>query len=118
VVALELHLVVLERENRVRAPLVVVGLPAARRAAAAPFVREQDLVAVVAERGRVPEREIRVGDRRKPARMGGVADVEQQAVAAARAAGQSDRGIDGDVMALLRTRARAFRTLPLPVRIR
>ena len=47
-----------------------------------------------------------------------VADVEQQAVAAARAAGEPDVGIDGDVVALIRSGAAACRRPPPPRRRR
>ena len=94
-----------DREDRVGAPLHLVGRPAARRGAAAPLVGEQHLRAVVAERRRVPEREVRVGDGGDALRVRRIADVEQQAVAAARAAGVADRRIDGDVVALRRSLA-------------
>src|SRR6185295_5037578 len=74
----------------------------ARRRAAAPLVAEQDLLAVVAEGGRVPERHVRIGDEVDTLRMRGVADVEQQAEARARAAGEADFRIHRDVVALVR----------------
>ena len=60
-------------------------------AAAAPFIGEQQLGAVVVERRRVPVGEIRVRDREQAPRMRRVADVEQQAVPRAGAARQADR---------------------------
>ena len=74
--------------------------------AAAPLVGEQHLGAVVAEGRRVPERHVDVGDLVDADRIGDFADVEQQPVAAARAAGKADVGIDGDVMALIRSARR------------
>src|SRR5690606_6999698 len=105
VVAVEAQLAVLDREDRVGAPLVLVGLAAAGLRAAAPLVGEEDLRAVVAERGGVPEGEVRVGGGVGADRVRDVADVEQQAVAAAGAAGEADLGIDGDVVALGRAGA-------------
>src|SRR6266566_2294720 len=58
VIALELHLAVLEREQRVRAPVRVVVVAALGLPAAAPLVREQDLGAGVVERRGVPVREV------------------------------------------------------------
>ena len=95
------------REDRVGAPLRRIGRAALRLAAAAPLVGEQHLGAVVVERRRVPVREVRVGDGGDAHGMRGIADVEQQAVALARAAGEADRRIDRDVVALRRARTRA-----------
>ena len=100
VVALELQLAVREREDRVGAPLLRIGRAALGLAAAAPLVGEQELGAVVVEGGRVPVGEVRVGHGGDPLRVGRIADVEQQAVALAGAAGQTDRGIERDVVAL------------------
>ena len=90
----------------------LVGHPAARLRAAAPLVGEDDLGAVVVERRRVPVREVRVGDRVETNRVGRVADVEQDAVALARARSQPDLGVRGDVMARVRVRARASTAVP------
>src|SRR5690606_25964196 len=68
--------------------------------APAPLIREQDLGAVVAEGGGVPVGEVRVRDGDEALRVHRVADVEQQAVALARAARQADGRIDRDVVAL------------------
>ena len=73
-------------------------------AAAAPLVGEQDLGAVVVERRRVPVGEVGVGHGVEAHRMRRIADVEQEAVALARAAGETDRRIDRDVVALGRAR--------------
>ena len=69
-------------------------------AAAAPLVGEHDLAAVVAEGGRVPVGEVGVGHGGETEGVGGVGDVEEEAVAAACAARQADVGVDGDVVAL------------------
>ena len=85
---------------------------ALRRAAAAPFVGEEHLRAVVVERGRVPVGEVRVGHRIETHRVDRIADVEQQAVAFTRAAGQAECRVDRDVVALrtLADRATGRRT--------
>ena len=100
VVALELHLPVDDREESVGAPLVLVGGAATGRRPATPFVSEENLRAVVAEGGRVPERKIRIRRGGNPNRMGHVADVEQKTVAAAGTAREADGRIDGDVVTL------------------
>src|SRR5262249_41858073 len=100
VVALEVHLAVFDGEERISTPLVLVGRTAARRGTAAPLVGEENLRAVVAERRRVPERVVRVGGGVDADGVGNVADVQQKAVATARAAGETDRRVDGDVVAL------------------
>src|SRR5207237_10469547 len=74
---------------------------------------EQDLGAVVIERRRVPVREVRVRYLRQANRMRRIADVEQEAVALARATGQSDRGIQRDVVALRRSGAWALDAVAL-----
>ena len=107
VVARELQLAVDDVEDRVGAPLGLVGRPAAGRRAAAPLVGEDDLRAVVVERGRVPVGEVRVGDRVEPNRVHRVGDVEQDAVALARARREPDLGEGGDVVARVRVRQRA-----------
>ena len=86
VVALERHPAIGDGENRIGAPLRFVVVAALRLPAAAPLVREEQLRAVVVERGGVPVGEVRVGHRADAARMCWIADVEQQSVAAARAA--------------------------------
>ena len=106
VIALERHLFAADREDRVGTPLVLVGDTAARLRAAAPLVGEQHLRAVVVERRRVPEGEVRVRDGADAPRMRDVVNVEQQAVTSARAAGESDRRIHGDVVALRRAALR------------
>ena len=102
VVRVEHQLVVLDRKERVGAPLHLVGLAAARRPASAPFIGEQNLLAVVAERRRMPERHVRIRGSVEPDRMRGIADVEKQAEPRAGAARQADLRVDRDVMALIR----------------
>src|SRR4026207_2561396 len=51
---------------------LLVGAWAGGRGAAAPLVRKEYLAAVVVERGRMPEREVRVGHRADPLRGGHV----------------------------------------------
>jgi hypothetical protein len=57
---------------------------------------------VKSERRGMPERHVDVGGRIDPDRMRRLADVEQQAVAAAGAAGEADVRVDRDVVALIR----------------
>ena len=100
VIALEPHLSVLDGEDGVGAPLYGVGRAALRLAAPAPLVGEQDLGPVVVERRRVPVGEVRVTHRADANRVDRVADVEQEAVAPARAARQAERRVQRDVVAL------------------
>ena len=111
VITPERHLVAADREDRVGAPLVFVRRAATRLRAAAPFVGEEHLRAVVVERRRMPEGEVRIGDSTDAPRVGDVVNVEQQAISRARAAGESDRRIDGDVVALCRSALRERRIL-------
>src|SRR5215217_4818756 len=100
VVALELELPILDEENRVRAPFLLVGRPALRRAAAAPLVGEEDLRAVVVERGRVQVGEVGVGDGVEPDGIHRVLDVEQESVPLTGATRETEGWIDRDVVAL------------------
>src|SRR6185503_2298453 len=75
---------------------------------AAPLVGEENLSPVVVEGRGMPVREVGVGDRGNAHRVGGVANVEQESIALTRAAGETDRRIDGDVVALGRARARTI----------
>src|SRR5204863_2079067 len=108
VVAVKRQLAVLNREQRVGAPFLLVGDTAARLRAASPFVAEQELGAVVVERRRVPERHVGVGRRIEPDRMLGIVNVEQKTEAGAGAAGEPDLGIDRDVVTLIGPRRRAL----------
>src|SRR5690606_40446511 len=92
------ELPVLDREDRVPAPLGGVACAALCLAAAAPLVGKDDLAAVVVEGRGVPVREVRVGSGVDPHRIDRIADVEQQAVAFTRTAGESDCRVDGDVV--------------------
>ncbi len=90
-----------EREDRVGAPVHGIGGAAARLPAAAPFVGEQHFGAGVVEVGRMPEGVVRIAHRGDAHRVHRVRDVEQDAVAGARARGQAERGVDRDVVALV-----------------
>ena len=103
VVALERHPAIVERENGVGAPLRLVEVPALRLSTTAPLVGEEQLGAVVVERRRMPIGKIRVRHRADASRMRRVPNVEQQSVAAARAARETNGRIDSDVMALVGT---------------
>src|SRR5688572_9011208 len=100
VVTLKLELPILDGEDRVGAPLLLVGRPALWRTTTAPFVGEQQLRAIVIERGRVPVGEVGVGDRVEPDGIHRVLDVEQESVPLARTAGETEGRIDRDVVAL------------------
>src|SRR5205085_5183090 len=63
---------------------------------------EQDLLAIVAERRRMPEGHVGVGGRIDANRVGRLTDVEQQTVPGAGAAGEADVRVDGDVVTLRR----------------
>src|SRR4029077_5288623 len=106
-------LVVVDGEERVGAPLQLVGRAATWLTAAAPLVAEQQLGAVVVEGRRVPERHVGVGDGVDANRVLGIVDVEQQAEAGARAAREADFRIHGDVVALIRP-ARRLRLVAAP----
>ena len=108
VIAPERERAVVDGEDRVGSPFLGIRGTALGTAAAAPLIGEEHLRAIVVERGRVPIREVRVAHRRDPLRVGRVADVEQQAVALARATGQTDAGEEGDVVTLRRAGARAL----------
>src|SRR5690606_41251109 len=81
VVARDLQLAVDDVEDGFGAPLGLVGGQATGTGPAAPLVGEDDLRAVVAEGGRVPVREVGVGDRVEAHRVGRVGDVDEDAVA-------------------------------------
>jgi hypothetical protein len=98
------QLVVLQIEDGVRAPLVRIVRTAARAQAAAPLVGEHDFGSIVRERRRVPVGVVRIVHRIHALRMHRVFDVEQDAVAGARARGQANRRVHGDVVALVGVR--------------
>ncbi len=100
-VAAELELAVDDVVDRVRAPGQRVVGAAARPAAAAPLVGEDDLGAVVVEGRRVPVGEALVDDLVDALRVQRVGDVEQDAVARAGAGGDPALGEHGDVVALV-----------------
>src|SRR5688500_14909791 len=100
VVALELELPILDGENRVGTPFLLVGCPALGCAAAAPFVGEEQLRSIVVEGCRVPVGEVGVGDGVEPNGIHRVLDVQQETVPLTRTAGETEGRIDGDVVAL------------------
>src|SRR5688572_5858654 len=102
VVALVDHLPVFDREDGIAAPLLLVARAAPGGTPATPLVGEQDLRAVVVERGRVPEGEVRVGHRVDPDGVHRILDVQQEAMSLACAAGETKGWVDRDVVALPR----------------
>src|SRR6187397_1009463 len=94
VVALELELPILDEKDRVGAPFLLVGGAALGRTAAAPLIGEEQLRTIVVERGRVPVREVGVGDGVEPNGIDRIVDVEQESVSLARATRQTERRID------------------------
>src|SRR5690606_34673686 len=100
-VAAKLELTVDDVEYRVRAPVLWVGRAAARTRAAAPFVGENDLCAVVAERRGVPVREARIDHLVHPRGIHRIGDIEQNAVTRACTGGEPELGEDGDVVTLV-----------------
>ena len=100
VVALELQLLVLDGEDRIRAPLRLVAGAALGLRPTAPLVREQQLRAVVVERRRMPVGEVRVRGGVEARRIDRIADVEQDAMPFARATGQAERREHSDVVTL------------------
>src|SRR5918999_1832632 len=100
VVTLEHHLPVLEREDGVRSPFLLVRHATLWLTAAAPLIAEEDCGAVIVEGRRMPEGEVRVGHGPNADGMRGIGDVEEYPVPAARAARQADRRINRDVVTL------------------
>lgn len=100
VVGVEFQLLVRgDGEDGVGAPGHGVGDTAARLAAAAPLIGEENGLAVVGEVGGVPEGVVGIGDGIEALGVCGVLDVQQDAVTGARAAGQAKPGVGGDVVA-------------------
>src|SRR5215203_7270229 len=100
VVALELELPILDREDRVGAPFLLVSCAALGCAAATPFVGEEQLRSIIVERGRVPVGEVGVGDGVEPNGIHRVLDIQQESVTLTRATRETERRIDRDVVAL------------------
>ena len=100
-VAAKLELTVDDVVDGIRAPVQRVVGAAARPAAAAPLVGEQDLGAVVVERRRMPVSKARVDHFVQALRVQRVGDVEQDAIARARAASNPELGKHGNVVALI-----------------
>src|SRR3954471_18364623 len=90
VVALEVHLRAGDGEDRIGAPLLLVRRATARLGAAAPLVGEEDLRAVVVERGRMPEGEVGIGHCADALGIPHVADVQQKSVTRAGSASEAD----------------------------
>ena len=84
-----------------------------RAGAAAPFIGEDDALAIVAEHRRVPEREVGVRDGVEPPGLERIRDIHQQPVAGAGAGQQVHGRVCRDVMAVAGTGGRGS----LPVRI-
>src|SRR5207248_1349577 len=102
VVAVEHQIFILDGEQRVGAPLRLVGDTAARLAASSPLIREQELGAIIVERRRVPEGHVCVGRHVDAEGMGGVVNIEQQTKTGACPARYTDLRIYRDVVALIR----------------
>ena len=101
VITAKLELAIDDVVNGISAPVHRVVGAAARSATAAPLVRENDFGAVVVERGRVPVGKALVDDFVHARRIQRIGDVEDDAVARARAAGNPAFGKHGDVVALV-----------------
>ncbi len=99
VVGVEGELAVGEGEDGVCAPVHRIGCAATGLGAAAPLVGEDDLAAVVAEGGGVPEGEVGVGYGFDTLGVDGVLDVHQDSVAGACAGHESDGSVGGEVVA-------------------
>ena len=104
------HLAVRDREDRVAAPVDRIVEPALGRRAAAPLIREQHLRSVIVEGGRMPEGEVGISSGLQALRIERIVDVDQQSVAAARAAREPDRRIHRDVVTLVGTDGRRIGT--------
>src|SRR5688572_28281244 len=100
VVAAELQATILDLENRIRTPVLPVTCPAPGRRATTPFVGEQDLRAIVIERGGMPVRKIRIGGRVHSNRVQRITDIDQESVSFARSCGQANRRVHRDVVTL------------------
>ena len=100
-VAAKLELAINDVVNGVSAPIQRVIGAAARPATAAPLVGENNLAAVVVERRRVPVCKALVDDYVNALWIQRIGDVEQNAVARARAAGDAEVRKHGDVVALI-----------------
>src|SRR5690606_30324840 len=69
----------------------------------APFVGEDHRGAAVVEGGRVPVREVGVGNGVDTARLDRIRNIEQQSVSLTGSAGKADFRVQGDVVALVRS---------------
>src|SRR5262247_2750044 len=93
-------------EDRIGAPLRLVGRSAPGRGPTTPFIGEDNLGTVVTDRRRVPVREVRIGYLVNPDRVSGIGDVDQNAVALACGRSYADRRVRGDVVARVGDRRR------------
>ncbi len=100
---LRVLVILADRERRVAAHLHHAVRLAHRSRAAAPFVREDDLPAIIAEHGRVPALEVRVRLRGKAHRLFGVRDVHEQSMAQARAGQEVQCRVGRHVVAVARS---------------
>ena len=97
-------------EDGIGAPVHRIGRAAARLSAAAPFIGEQHLGAVVVEVGGMPEGVVRIAHGVDADGIHGVGYVQQNSIAGTRAGGQPEGRVDRDVVALVggRRGLRAF----------
>ena len=100
-VAAELELAVDDIVYGIGTPVERIVSAAARSAAATPFVGEDDLGAVVVERGRVPVGEAGIDRGVHALRIERVGNIEEDAVTRTRAGGYVALGKYGDVVALV-----------------
>src|SRR4029077_2862008 len=98
VIAGHAELVVLQMEDRIRAPIVGIVRTATGAQTAAPLVGEDDFGAVVRKRSGVPVGIVRIVDSVDALWMNGILDVEQNAVSGAGAGGETNRGVDRNVV--------------------
>src|SRR6267378_1959673 len=98
VIVRETQLVVLQTEDRIRAPLVRVVRTAPRPQATAPLVGEHDFSPII------PVRIVRIVHRIHTLGMDRVFDVEQNSISGARTRRQPNRRVHRDVVALVRVR--------------
>src|SRR6185312_1459370 len=92
----------------VGAPIERIGRATLRLHSSAPLIGEEQLGSIVVERRGVPVREVRVCRGVETNWMRRIADVEQQAVAAAGTARSANRRIQRDVVALAGPGPRSF----------
>ena len=101
-IAPEFQLAINDVVNGIGAPGQGVMGAAARAAAATPFIGKEHLGAVIVESGRMPVGKALVGDGVNTRRLSWVGNIENDAVARARAGGDPGLGKHRDVVALVR----------------